>query len=369
MFMWSVLLVLLITGVSSVHSAGAQVAIVKMPVNVGTKFFDPRHPPRNRPKEPFDAWCDGEFLITVFIKTSDPIHAEVTINQIEVTTQLNIIKWLPTNPSKRVSDHEDGHQQLSEEYYKHADSIARRIGEPYLGKVLDISSPRKAKVVLKKMQADITREYMRQMLQSVETTQDRFDLITDHSARDISVPEAVAQALRETFILQAEASSEPPLEALYSSSAESRYTLARVSKLVKGNRKFNLALAQTEAKDLVGGDFSMTMVDLDDDGKPEIIVQGSCRLDGCMTMVLRKDTAWVKVFEQNVVLSKHIGFTNEKSGGYHLLASVDKKKQIIVANAPGTPMHGKQMVYAIGGSTADSQSASRTTAVDVRRTQ
>jgi hypothetical protein len=33
----------------------------------------------------------------------------------------------------------------------------------------------------------------------VETTQARYDLITEHSRKDIPVPDAVAQAIKETY--------------------------------------------------------------------------------------------------------------------------------------------------------------------------
>jgi len=48
-----------------------------------------------------------------------------------------------------------------------------------------------------KIAEDITNEYNRQM--PVETTQARYDAITDHSEKDIPVPDAIAQALKETY--------------------------------------------------------------------------------------------------------------------------------------------------------------------------
>jgi hypothetical protein len=97
-------------------------------------------------------------------------------------------------------DHEDGHRQIPEYYYKNAEAIARRIAEPYIGKVIDISGRDLCKAVRAALQqtgADITNEYNRQM--PVETTQARFDLLTEHSRKGIPVPDAVAQALKETY--------------------------------------------------------------------------------------------------------------------------------------------------------------------------
>ena len=95
--------------------------------------------------------------------------------------------------------HEEGHRQIAEYFYKNADAIARRVAEPYLGKTLDISGRdlRKAvNVAVDKIGGEITDAYNKEM--QVELTEARYDAITDHSRKDIPVPDAVAQAIRET---------------------------------------------------------------------------------------------------------------------------------------------------------------------------
>ena len=212
-----VMVLLLIPWVPSVHAEQPQVTIVKMPVNMGTRYFDPRRPPRERPplRGPEEAVCASDFLSDASVggqaALTDATHAKVTINQIKVTLQLDITIWLPTKPQTWTVEHEEGHRQISEYYYKNADVIARRIAEPYLGKVIDISGRdlRKAlSVALQKVGAEITNEYNRQM--PVETTQDRYDRITEHSRKDISVPDAVAQALKEPYPAQPTAAPAVP---------------------------------------------------------------------------------------------------------------------------------------------------------------
>jgi len=140
-----IVMVLLIPWVPSVHAEQPQVTIVKMPVNMGTRYFDPRRPPRERPplRGPEEAVCASDFLSDASVggqaALTDATHAKVTINQIKVTLQLDITIWLPTKPQTWTVEHEEGHRQISEYYYKNADVIARRIAEPYLGKVIDIS--------------------------------------------------------------------------------------------------------------------------------------------------------------------------------------------------------------------------------------
>jgi hypothetical protein len=123
----------------------------------------------------------------------------MTINKVEVTIELNIIVWVPTNPPKGVAAHEEGHRQISEFYYKNADAIARKVAAPYMGKQIDISGPdlRAAmSKVLKQAGTDITEAYNKEM--TVEATQARYDAITDHSRKDIPVPDAITQAIKET---------------------------------------------------------------------------------------------------------------------------------------------------------------------------
>jgi hypothetical protein len=204
---WVILTIgLLVVAMPAAHADQSQVEIVKMPAQVGTRYFDPKRPSRDRPplSGPEEAVCAGDFLSDASVgaqaQMTDATHAKATINRIKVTLQLNMTIWLPNNPQKWTVEHEDGHRQISEYYYQNAEVIARRVAEPYFGKTVDISGKdlRKAlSAAVGKIAEEITNEYNRQM--PVETTQERYDTITEHSRKDISVPDAVAQALKETY--------------------------------------------------------------------------------------------------------------------------------------------------------------------------
>ena len=203
---WIAVAILLMGSAPAAYADSPQVEIVKMPAQIETRYFDPKRPPRDRPPltGPEEAVCAGDFLSDAAVGAqamqTDATHAKATINRIKVTLQLNITIWLPNNPPKLTVEHEEGHRQISEYYYQNADAIARRIGESYLGKTIDLSGRdlRKAlSAAIGKAAEEITNEYSRQM--PVETTQARYDEITDHNRKDIPVPEAVAQALKETY--------------------------------------------------------------------------------------------------------------------------------------------------------------------------
>lgn len=203
---WIIVMFLLVAEVPSVYAEQSQVEIVKMPAQVGTRYFDPKRPPRDRPplSGPEEAVYAGDFLSNASVgsqaQMTDATHAKATINQIKVTLQLNMTIWLPNNPQKWTVEHEEGHRQISEYYYQNAEVIARRIAESYIGKTFNISGGdlrRALSAAVGKIAEEITNEYNRQM--PVETTQERYDRITEHSRKDIPVPDAVAQALKETY--------------------------------------------------------------------------------------------------------------------------------------------------------------------------
>ena len=203
---WVIGVIPLIVSTASVRAEQPQVEVVKMPAQIGTRYFDPKRPPRDRPPLTGieEAVCAGDFLSDAAVgsqaQMTDATHAKATINKIKVTLQLNITIWLPNNPQKWTVEHEEGHRQISEYYYQNAEAVARRVAAPYIGKTFDISGNdlrRALSAAIGKIAEEITNEYNRHM--PVETTQARYDTITDHSQKDIPVPEAVAQALKETY--------------------------------------------------------------------------------------------------------------------------------------------------------------------------
>jgi hypothetical protein len=197
--------------------AQAQVTITKVPVHVGTQTFDPRRPPRHMPplSPPEEAVCASDFLSDASVGgqavQTDSTHGKLTINQIKVTLKLDIAVWLPINAPKTTVDHEDGHRQISEYYYRNAEAVARLIAERYMGKEIELTGRDLRKAVssaLKQAGAEITNEYNRQL--TVEKTQARYDSITQHSRSDIRVADAVAQALKETYPFPPAAPPLPP---------------------------------------------------------------------------------------------------------------------------------------------------------------
>jgi hypothetical protein len=191
----------------AVPSASAQTPganIVKQPETYSTRSFDPAKPPADMPPPTpgEEAECDSNFLSNAAVggqaKQTDATHATVTITQVNVTLQLEIIVWLPNKVAQHVIEHEQGHRHISELFYQTAEKVAGRIVAPYMGKQVVIAGTdlrAQMSKLLEQMSTDITDEYNKEI--TPEPTQLRFDAITDHGRNDVAAADAMAQALKQ----------------------------------------------------------------------------------------------------------------------------------------------------------------------------
>jgi hypothetical protein len=147
-FVVPVLAILTVLSIFTAPAASAQtpgVAIDKQPETFANKTFDPARPPADMPPPtPGEAAeCDSNFLSDAVVggqaRQTDATHATVTITQVKVTLQLEIIIWLPIKATQHVVEHENGHRQISEVFYQTADQVADRLAAPYIGKQVVIT--------------------------------------------------------------------------------------------------------------------------------------------------------------------------------------------------------------------------------------
>ena len=196
--------------------------IVKEPANVASRIFDPASPPPDMPplSTGENAECVSDFSANANVagktRRTDATHGTLTITQINVTLQLNITIWVPTGVTQRVTDHEDGHRQISEYYYQTSDKLAARIASSYMGRQVEVSGAdlnAASMETLKQFGAEITEEYDREL--NPDPTQLLYDSITDHSRNDVAVQDAVEHALKNV-------SMESPQPAAADQPADSR---------------------------------------------------------------------------------------------------------------------------------------------------
>ncbi len=193
--------------------------VIKHPVHFASRTFDPGNPPADMPalNPGENAECGSDFISNADLsgqtRQADPTHGTVTVTRIKVELQLNIIIWVPIGVTQQVIDHEEGHRQISEHYYRTADKIAERIAANYMGKEVEIAgmdlNTESAKA-LQQMAAEITEEYNREL--NTEPTQLLYDTITDHSRNGVVAQQAVDHALKNASVeaTQPASSDQPP---------------------------------------------------------------------------------------------------------------------------------------------------------------
>ena len=184
-----------------------QPAIVKQPVNFATRTFDPSAPPVEMPPltSGENAECDSNFLSSANVSSEterrDATHATLTITQIKMRLQLNVTIWVPAGVSQHVMEHEEGHRQISENYYQTADQLAGQIAARYIGKQIELSGAdldAESQKALQQTATEITEEYGREL--NTQPSQLLYDSITDHSRNEVVAADAVAHALKNASI-------------------------------------------------------------------------------------------------------------------------------------------------------------------------
>lgn len=122
-------------------------------------------------------------------------------------------------------------------------------------------------------------------------------------------------------------------------SAQPTYTVAKKLSFSSPTKNQRAMLVKggkdEEVRDIAKGDFSLAMVDLNDDGKEEIILASHeidwCGSIGCWNWVLEKrDAKWIVLTRFQT--DGGISVTNEKSKGYRYIAILDDKGKIANIN-------------------------------------
>lgn len=124
-------------------------------------------------------------------------------------------------------------------------------------------------------------------------------------------------------------------------------------KFAPGTPKLKAHLQAIPAlRELTAENFAAALADLNDDGNNELVVisrsDAFCGSGGCMAVVVEVKGGRAHVLlQQN--LDENMAVTRETFGAYHALAAIDEKGAVQIANKPGTPLHGRPMVYPMAG--------------------
>lgn len=179
------------------------VTIKQLPAKIVRRPFDMKHPPRDLPKISSNEAGDCNFQVTCdagmgfLVDTLDPHTVEVEVDSMDVVLSLPITVWVGIGTPPKLGQHEEGHRQICEDYYKGADVIARDLAKKMIGKKARATG-RDKKDAQDKAQDQLLSEYNAAYLAAVRDrmlhAQQHYDLITIHGLKPIPEKDAIAQA-------------------------------------------------------------------------------------------------------------------------------------------------------------------------------
>jgi hypothetical protein len=181
----------------------AEVEISRKPPVTTTKTFNPKRPPKEMPplKPGEAAVCESKFLcqvqVEVEISSAPGERPDCKITGIKSELRLDVLIWLPTDATHKIRVHEDGHRQISEHFYQHAEEVAKRLAAKYIGQALEVKSPEPSdtRPVIQRVANEFCQEYLGTIEVPSEKVQMKYDQLTDHGRNKLGEREAIRRAL------------------------------------------------------------------------------------------------------------------------------------------------------------------------------
>ena len=186
----------------------AAVKVTVTPANVKTRPFDPKKPPKEMPA------LKGDEAAVTQSKFACGVQLDVEISQVgnekpiakiagvEAKLKLDVTLWLPTNASKKIRAHEDGHRKISEVYYAKGEQMARELAEKYVGRAIDLPgvNGEENKPIIQRVANEFCEEYLGKIEVPSEKAQQTYDQLTDHGRNNMPENIAVERAISESAV-------------------------------------------------------------------------------------------------------------------------------------------------------------------------
>jgi len=197
--------VLLLTSLAS-----AQVTVNKQPVTSTVRYFDPKKPPADMPKLVGNeaAVCVSNFNISASAggdvleqdKVDGACRTTVRIDRITLTLECDIVIWLPNKPPKKIVEHEDGHKEITERFYKDADAVAKKYANQWLGRSVRGSAKtcqEASSAAISSAAQEMSGQYMTAVQGESSKVQEAYDRITAHGTNKLTARQGVDRAMAE----------------------------------------------------------------------------------------------------------------------------------------------------------------------------
>lgn len=190
---------------------GTAVQINKKPAQVAQRTFDPKRPPSDMPPlgpneaavthSAYGVGAQVQVVVLNEDKSPGEVVSEMRIEAVKVDTTLAITLWLPKNASKALIAHEEGHRRISEMFYEEAESIAREVSQPYVGRTIRAtarSAEAAREAAMTKAIGEINGAYMARTQIPSSRVNELFDRITDHGRNGrVSVDQGIQRAVEQ----------------------------------------------------------------------------------------------------------------------------------------------------------------------------
>jgi hypothetical protein len=219
---WPVRIIAILAFRAALPAWGQNVTVNHNPPTVQRRTFNPQsRPPQSRPppSRPADmprlgpgedAVTQSNFGISTEVKVvvlseskaaSGKQVATVRIEEVSVTTNLDITLWLPTNTTRRLTRHEEGHQTLSEHFYEGSDASARHLAQRLIGQTFtgqgQTAQAARHDAIAKAIQR-LGEDYMAAVQAPASRANELFDRLTRHGQnREISAQAAISSVLKD----------------------------------------------------------------------------------------------------------------------------------------------------------------------------
>ena len=197
-------LALLLATVGFAFAAEEHPVTVKWnPPRVARHTFDPKRPPAKMPKltPPESGVCHYEFTadagMSFYVDQIDARTVEVEVDSVDVVLDLPIDIWVMNKATQKLKQHEEGHRQICEDYYKNAAVAAKEIGQKMIGRKAQGTGRNKQEAqqnAQQKLLTEFSDAYLRAVRVPCRICQDHYDDITTHGLKPIAEADAIAQA-------------------------------------------------------------------------------------------------------------------------------------------------------------------------------
>jgi hypothetical protein len=171
--------------------------------------FNRDHPPKELPALEGDEAAvtrsilgiESQFSFDVLPaeRGSGPATHKIKVAAVTADLSLSITIWLPDDAAKVIIDHEEGHRQISESFYKDSEKIARSIADKYIGQTYSAEGDDAEAAIRKaldKVQNEFLQKYMAQTQVVSARANEIFDQLTDHGRNEkITVQDAIKKSI------------------------------------------------------------------------------------------------------------------------------------------------------------------------------